>query len=166
MAHRKGSKPLEWVMDVINTTDATVTNGRIALGLKDDEVAEIHAIDSHIQFGNIPDAANDTVRGYKAVSMDPDTIEDPAVGSNNEDQEKFLLHAYAVQQEVGGASTATLVLTDEQRRVYDPPILVGTDIGQVVIGDATISGEFWTRVFFTRRKASQLDLTNVLLKRR
>lgn len=162
----RGKKPLEWKMDTVNTTNATVTNGRIALGLRDDEIAEVHKIDSHIAFANIPDAANDTVVAYKALSMDPDVAEDPSVAANNEDLEKFLLHSYQVQQEIGAAGQSTLRLSDEQTHNYDPPILVGTDIGQVVIGDAAIAAEFWTRVFFTRRKATAAELNQVLLKRR
>lgn len=162
----KSRKPLEWKMDTVNTTNATVTNGRISLGLRDDEIAEIHKIDSHIAFGNIPDAANDTVVGYKALSMDPDVADDPSTAANNEDLEKFLLHSYQVQQEIGAAGTATLKLSDEQTHQYDPPILVGTDVGQVVVGDAAIPAEFWTRIFFTRRKANAQELNQILLKRR
>lgn len=168
MGARKGSRkrPLEWKMDTVNTTDNTVTNGRIALGLRDDEIAEIHKIDSHIAYANIPDAANDSLAAYKALSMDPDVADSPATAANNEDLEKFLLHSYQVQQEVGAAGTATLVLSDEQTHYYDPPVLVGTDVGQVVIGDATIANEFWTRIFFTRRKATAAELNQILLKRR
>ena len=162
----KSSKPLEWKMDTINTTDATVTNGRIALGLKDDEVAEIHEIYSLINIGNVPDAANDIIDAYKIISMDPEVADDPSVAANNEDLEKFGLHSYSVQQEVGAAGTATLVLSNEQISDFDPPILVGTDLGQVVKGDAAVACDFWTRVYFTRRKATARDLNQVLLKRR
>lgn len=162
----KGKKPLEWKMDTINTTDATVTNGRVSLGLRDDEIAEIHKIDSHIAFATIPDVANDVVAAYKALSMDPDVVDDPSVAANNEDLEKFMLHSYQAQQEVGAAGTATLRLSDEQTHTYDPPVLVGTDVGQVVFGDAAIACEFWTRVFFTRRKATAQELNQILLKRR
>ncbi|MEE8599390.1 MAG: hypothetical protein V3S69_07805 [Dehalococcoidales bacterium] len=136
------------------------------LGLRDDEIAEIHKVDSHIGLGNIPDAANDDVNVYKALSMDPDVSEDPSVAANNEDLEKFMLHSYAVQQEIGAAGQSTLRNSDEQVHTYDPPILVGTDIGQVVIGDAAVTCEFWTRVFFTRRKATAQELNQILLKRR
>lgn len=159
-------KPLEWKMDTVNTASATVTNGRIALGLRDDEIAEIHKIDSHIAVANVPDAANDQISLYKALSMDPDVAEDPSVAANNEDLEKFLLHSYQIQQEIGAAGQSTLRNSDEQTHLYDPPILVGTDVGQVVIGDATLACEFWTRIFFTRRKATAAELNQVLLKRR
>lgn len=163
MANRK---PLEWKMDTITTASAAVTNGRIELGLRDDEIAEIHKIDSEISYANIPDAANDTLVASKLVSMDPDVDVSPFVMTNNEDLEIFLHHTHTVQQEVGGASTATLVLSDAQQHYYDPPILVGTDIGQAVVGDAAVGVDFLTRVFFTRRKATAQELNQVLLKRR
>lgn len=158
--------PLEWKMDTINTTDDTVTNGRIALGLRDDQIAEVHKIDSSIMFQNIPDAANDTLIVAKALSMNPNVVDDPLVAANNEDLEKFLIHKFAVQSEIGAAGQSTLKLSDHQIHYFDPPLLVGTDIGQTVIGDATIATEFWTRVFFTRRKANAADLNQVLMKRR
>ena len=164
---RSSKKPLEWQCDIINTTDATLTNGRIELGLKDDEVAEVHRIDSHIGIGNIPDAANDDVACYMMMSMDPDVIADPAVAANHEDLEVFFEHAANWQQEVGAAGTAALnkgPLSKEAN--FNPPILVGTDIGQVVKGDAAIAAEFWTRVYFTRRKATVMELNQILLKRR
>jgi hypothetical protein len=162
----KGKRPLEWKMDTITTANATVTNGRIALGLRDDEIAEIHKIDSEINYANIPDAANDTLTASKALSMDPDVSENPFVMANNEDLEKFLHHTYTVQQEIGAAGQSTLVLSDKEIHQYDPPILVGTDIGQVVIGDAAVGVDFLTRVFFTRRKATAQELNQILLKRR
>lgn len=157
---------MEWKMDAINTANATVTNGRIELGLRDDEIAEIHKIDSHISINNVPDAANDSSDLYKMLSMDPDIDSDPGLEASQEDLEVFMLHAYSIQQEVGAAGTATLVRSNEATHYYSPPILVGTDVGQVVKGDATLAVEFWTRVFFTRRKANAQELNQILLKRR
>lgn len=164
---RSSKKPLEWQIGCINTADATVTNGRIELGLKDDEVAEIHRIDSHIGVGNIPDAANDDVSAYMMLSMDPDIATDPATAANHEDLEVFFEHAQNWQQEVGAAGTAALNKGPLSKAGnFDPPILVGTDVGQVVKGDATIACEFWTRLYFTRRKATVMELNQILLKRR
>lgn len=164
MAAKK--RPLEWKMDTIATASAAITNGRIALGLRDDEIAEIHKIDSTIAYANIPDAANDALFATKALSMDPDTVDNPFVILNNEDLEKFHLHEYHVQQEIGAAGQNALRLSDQKTDYYDPPILVGTDIGAEVIGDATIGVDFLTRVFFTRRKATAPELNQILLKRR
>ena len=163
----RSKKPLEWQFDHINTTDATVTNGRIELGLKDDEVAEVHRVDSHIGTSNIPDAANDDIKAYKMLSMDPDVASDPSVATNHEDLEIFFEHSQSMQQEVGAAGTAALNRGPVSKEAnFDPPILVGTDIGQVVKGDAAIPAEFWTRVYFTRRKANVSELNQILLKRR
>ncbi len=159
-------RPLEWKMDTITTANATPVNGRIQLSLRDDEVAEIHKIDSEISYANIPDAANDTLVASKMVSMDPDVDDSPFVMDNNEDLEVFLHHTHTVQQEIGAAGQSTLVLSNAQQHYYDPPILVGTDVGQSVVGDAAVGVDFLTRVFFTRRKASAQELNQILLKRR
>lgn len=165
---RKGSskRPLEWKMDTITTTDATVTNGRIALGLKDDEIAEIHKIVSAITYANIPDAANDALFATKALSMDPNVAVSPFVMANNEDLEWFLNHPFHCQVEVGAAGTDYFKLSDVMDVNFAEPVLVGTDVGQVVIGDAAVNVDFLTRIYFTRRKATASDLNNVLLKRR
>jgi len=162
----KSKRVLEWKMDTIQTANATVTNGRIELGLRDDQIAEIHKIESHIASGLIEDSGDQLVCGYKAISIDPDVAEDPATGANNEDLEKFAFHSYQVQLQMGAAGTSTLRLNDEVTREYDPPLLVGTDVGQVVKGHASITMDFWTRVFFTRRKATASELNRILLKRR
>lgn len=163
---KRSKKPLEWKMDTITTADATVTNGRIALGLRDDEIAEIHKIVSTITYANIPDAADDALFATKALSMDPDVDGSPYVMANNEDLEWFLHHPFHVQQEVGAAGQTTLKLSDMKDIDFNPPILVGTDVGQIVIGDAAIGVDFLTRIYFTRRKATAAELNQILLKRR
>jgi hypothetical protein len=166
MSKRSYKKPLEWVHGAINTTNDTVTNFRIELGLKDDEVAEIHKIDSSINHGNVPDAANDQLELYEMLSMDPNVIADPSVAVNHEDLEIFFDDSYQTQQEVGGASTATLVNSHNKISDFENPILVGTDIGMVAKGDAAVACEFWTRIYFSRRKANVMELNQILLKRR
>lgn len=162
----KSKRPLEWKMDTIAVADATVTNGRIQLGLRDDEIAEIHKIDSTIAYANIPDAADDILFATKALGMDPDMNDNPLVVANNEDLEKFHLHEYHIQQEIGAAGAMMTRLSDQKTDYYDPPLLVGTDIGSEVIGDPAVGVDFLTRVFFTRRKATAQELNQILLKRR
>ena len=164
--NKKSKKPLEWKMDIISTTTAAVTNGRIELGLRDDEIAEIHKIVSAITYQNIPDAANDVLYATKALSMDPDVNVSPYVMANNEDLEWFLHHPFHVQLEQGAAGVSTLKLSEIKDFDFAIPILVGTDIGQVVIGDAAIPVDFITRVYFTRRRANAQELNQILLKRR
>lgn len=159
-------KPLEWQFGYVATVNATVTNYRISLGLKDDQVAEVHKVDSSITWGNFPDAANDDIDGHLALSMDPDVIDSPAVAANHLDLEWFYRHNYDLQQEIGAAGQTTIVNSNWKISDFDPPVLVGTDIGLVVIGDAAIACAFWARVYFTRRKANISELNQVLLKRR
>lgn len=166
MAKRSYKKPLEWQFQSILTIDATVTNARVELGLKDDEVAEVHKVETMISFSNIPDAANDEVDAYMALSMDPDVDNSPALAANHEDLEWFYFDQSNIQLEMGAASTTILEKARKKVDNFDPPVLVGTDVGMVVIGDADIGCAFWVRVFFSRRKASVMELNQVLLKRR
>lgn len=160
--------PLEWKTDFVNTTDATVTRGEIDLDLLPDEIAEIHRIDSSIFIGNIPDAANDDIDARKMLSMDPDADDDPTVNANLEDLEVFFHHGYEVQQEVGAAGSVALRNSDSKQLELPEkyPILVGTNIAQVVKGDADVACEFITTVYFKRRKANATELNQILLKRR
>lgn len=164
MANNK--KPLEWQFQSITTVDATITNARIELGLKDDEVAEIHKIETIIVHANIPDAANDNVEGFLALSMDPDVDNSPAAAGSHEDLEWFYFDRSTIQIEVGAAGATVIERAHKKVDNYDPPVLVGTDVGMVVLGDVDILCEFWVRIFFTRRKANVMELNQVLLKRR
>lgn len=162
MSKRNG-KPLEWIEQTINTTDATVTNARIELGLRDDEVAELHKIDDSIQ-ADVNMAAGDTVYNDMMLSMDPDVIADPSVAINHEDLEVFLESNLTLKNQ--GSATAAIKLNQEKSRDFHIPILVGTDVGMVVKGDANYSTTWRVRLFFTRRKANVMELNQILLKRR
>lgn len=168
MARKSYSKkPLEWTNGFVNTTDATVTNYRIELGLKDDEVAEVHKIDSRIAAGNIASAAADDVDMHMMMGMDPDVVADPALAANHDDLEIFFEDSLEIQTDgTVGAGLAAFKSNSHKVSDFDPPVLVGTDIGMVVHGDATVLGEFWARVYFTRRKANVMELNQILLKRR
>jgi len=162
----RGRKPVEWVLGRVNTIDGTVENYRLSLGLKDDEVAEIHKVDMQIDTANVPDAANDTLILDQMLSMDPDVIADPAVAANHDDLEIFAEQNYTFQQEIGAAGQTTLILSDNKISDFKMPVLVGTDVGMVVHGDADIACQFKARLYFTRRKANVMELNQVLLKRR
>lgn len=170
MARRRVGRnyPLEWKTDTVNTASAAVTNGEFDLDLLPDEIAEIYIIDTSISFANIPDAANDDVEGRMYLSMDPDADDTPATDANLEDLEVFYTHNYHVQQEIGAAGQSTLVLSDHKTLQFPEksPILIGTNFAQVVMGDAAVAVDFHTTVYFKRRKASGVDLANILLKRR
>jgi len=164
---RSSNKPLEWKFGYINTTDATVTNFRIVLGLKDDEVAEIHKVMSAIiPAGFAAGGADDTALASMALSMDPDVIADPAAAANQEDLEWFYMHFNDQQIELTTDGAFWALLSNEKNVDFDPPVLVGTDVGMVVHNDADINCMTWVRLYFTRRKANVMELNQVLLKRR
>lgn len=159
-------KPLEWVYNSIHTTDATVTNVRFELGLKDDEVAEVHKIMSGISPAEFAAGGADLAEMCNlALSMDPDVIADPAVEANHEDLEWFYAHMFDMQIELTTEGAYAFKNNDEKSEDFDPPILVGTDIGMVVKNDTKVCDSY-ARIFFTRRKANVMELNQVLLKRR
>lgn len=167
MSKRSSKKPLEWQFGFVNAADATVTNYRIELGLKDDEVAEIHKIDSMVDIANIPDAANDDIAAYSMLSMDPDVDADPALAASHDDLEIFFEHQENMQQEIGAAGQSALNRGPSHKvSDFEEPVLVGTDVGMVVHGDADVAVNFWVRLYFTRRKANVMELNQILLKRR
>lgn len=159
-------KPLEWKFNSISTTDGTVTNARIELGLKDDEVAEIHKVMTEISpAGFAAGGADLTEYCNLALSMDPDVIADPSVLANQEDLEWFYTHNFSQQIELTTSGAWYAKLNDQKEQDFDPPVLVGTDVGLVVGGDSKVC-DFLCRIFFTRRKANVMELNQVLLKRR
>lgn len=167
MAKKNYKKPVEWVFGRVKTTDGTITNYRIELGLKDDEVAEIHKIDSRVSIGLIDSAAADDVNVDMMMGMDPDVIADPGVDTNHDDMEIFFENSLGVQTDGAVAAGLAAFVSDRQKvSDFDPPLLVGTDLGMVVHGDTTVDAEFWARVYFTRRKANVMELNQILLKRR
>jgi len=160
-------KVLEWKFESINTANATVTNARIALDLANNELAEIHKVMSSIQPGGFAaGGADDIIAMTMALSTDPNVINDPAVAANNDDAEWFYLHRHQLQAELTTEGASQHKHNDEKSVDFNPPILVGTDVGLVVHNDATITCDSWVRVFFTRRKATANELTQILLKRR
>lgn len=169
MAKRSYKKPLEYVFVSVETSDDTVTNARAELGLKDDEVAEIHKIDGQIMVSTLVDAANNKVTASMMLSMDPDIDEDPSDSENHDDLEVFYEHQLDLQQEVGAAGTAALKTSESKVSDFRVPVLVGTDVGVVVgteYSGAAVGCYFWTRLYFTRRKANVMELNQILLKRR
>lgn len=163
----KKEKPLEWKFGFINTIDGTVTNFRIVLGLKDDEVAEIHKVMSNIgPAGFAAGGADDFIEQVMVLSMDPDVLADPAVAVNHEDLEWFYLHKHTVQEELETTGKTAHKHDDSQSEDFDPPILVGTDVGMAVHNDTSLACDSWVRIYFTRRKANVMELNQVLLKRR
>jgi len=164
----RSSIPLEWKSDIVTTSDATVTRGEIDLDLLPDEIAEIWLVDSTIEIANIPDAANDDINVVTYMSMDPDAIGNPATVATIEDLETFFYHSYHLQQEIGAAGAVALRNSDNKILALPEkfPILVGTNMAHVVLGDAAIAVSFVKTVYFKRKRANALELNQILLKRR
>lgn len=165
MTKSSSKKPLEWVFGYVDTADDTVTNRRIELGLKDDEVAEIHKVDASIDCGLV-DGADDDVDCNMMLSMDPDVDADPAVTDNHDDLEIFFDMKHHLDRDLTTEGQSQGNLVTQKMSDFKIPVIVGTDVGMVVHGDATETGYFWVRLYFTRRRASVMDLNQVLLKRR
>ncbi len=172
MPPRRGKSrnfPLEWKTDVISVTDNTAVNGEFDLDLLPDEIAEIFGISSHMENVNVPDAANIIADLYMYLSMDPDANDTPSTLTNLEDLEVFFSHQHAVQLEIGAAGASSLVLgsTKEMWLPESYPILIGTNFAQMVVaGNTAVDAFFVTTVYFKRRRATQSDLNQILLKRR
>jgi hypothetical protein len=163
----KNKPVLEWKFAHVTTANATPVNKRIALGLRDDEVAEVHKIISHIAPDEMPaGGVDDVLVLMQAFSVDPNVIVNPLDGDNQADLEWFLTHRHETQIELTTEGAWFAKLEDTQDVNFRPPVLVGTDIGMVVVGDAALAVQFWVRVYFTRRKATVAELNAILLKRR
>lgn len=171
MAKRRSKrKPLEWraTARLITATEADAVNSTIELGLRDDEVAEIHKIEIDVEL--VPATTTTALRADWCLSMDPDIDDSPTAVATNEDLEVFHKSSFI------GAFLQAVADVDELVREdyhldehYDPPVLVGTDVGlssRFTFTTANGSGAIIVRIFFTRRKASVEELNQVLLKRR
>jgi len=163
---------LEWVANNPGTFAGGATTeeetDRLELGLRDDEIAEIHKIVLDINLVEDFDAAK-TVALYAWISMDPDS----AYGVNiNRDLETIVSTQYSKTAEGILAGTETVIDNEKTLNYdFDPPVLVGTDLGMGLYGLASVGNldagsTAFFRVFFTRRKATAAELNRILLKRR
>lgn len=163
-------KPLEWVGfgRVVIATDANPVNTRVELGLKDDEVAEIHKVEIESELLLV--ATTTGARVDLCLSMDPDIDDAPRSVSTTEDLETFHSHTH-IKNPIQAIADVDTIYPGEKtlERTYKPPVLVGTDVGLVsqftwLTADGT--GALLGRLYFTRRKANVSELNQVLLKRR
>lgn len=173
MAKRVTSKKvLEWVSERVSAA-AGATNVRqvIALNLDDDELAEIHRIESEIEVVRSA-LVDDNVDAQLMLSMDPSAsiASDPYDEVQYEDLETVYNHRFI--QEVTVDDTAAsidqnLISGGEKSvdfNVY--PILLATNPSVVVSPDADLTTTFHIRLWFTRRRAVGNELARTLLKRR
>lgn len=170
MAARKSSKLLEWSgkSRAISATDASPVNEKINLALRDDEVAEIHKIEAYMEL--TLDGGSTGARLDYAMSIDPDVNDSPTADNTWEDLEVF--HADSLVKSVLQliADIDQVDRDDKYKDMnYDPPLLVGTDIGissKATWITADGSAGLKIKVYFTRRKATVSELNQILLKRR
>ena len=141
---------------------------RLELGLRDDEIAEIHKIIVGSQIREAFPAAT-TVDLAHWLSMDPNSAYSVTL---LEDLETILMFTRSIYSK-GILVGVEDVRTQDEERIYDfeNPLLGGTDLGIGIRGitdagtlEVGTTAQF--RVFFTRRKASAAELNQILLKRR
>ena len=142
---------------------------RLGLGLRDDEIAEIHKIVVGTQLVEDFDAAK-IVTISSFVSMDPDAVYSAETTLNDLETIVFKTRG---SRAVGIHAGTQFIQKEDDQDIYDfePPVLVGTDLGigfhiAATIGNVDAGSSMQVRVFFTRRKASAQELNQILLKRR
>lgn len=168
MVRKSYKKPMEWVYKAeVNALD-TVVNTRIELGLRDDEVAEILAIQGSIELLALAEGADLERQVNMLLSMDPDSTNDPSNVVDLEDLEVF--YNTLNKNNVLSAAAGDFFYEDRTRVSFDytfpQPVLIGTDIGMATISNTTDSHLVEVRIYFTRRKANVMELNQILLKRR
>lgn len=188
MASRRSGRsnmPLEWVAKVLQCTDVltpAVVNDTLDFDLLQDEVAEILKIDSQliVSFDSFADLADEGPINMDAgLSMDPSTspsvaqLQATADSTYFEDLETYFTHKHRIALITNDTATAidqNFPLSDRKVEEYwNKPILVGTNSGMSLVGDVpTTAGDVWwfLKVYFKRRKASVMELNQILLKRR
>lgn len=168
MKARSYKKPMEWVYKMDTNALNTVVTTRIELGLKDDEVAEILSIQGSIEVPPLPEGANLERTVDMALSMDPDSVSDPADGDDMEDMEVF--YNTFNRNELYSAAAGDFLYEADVRKdfayTFPQPVLVGTDVGMTTHSDVAAAHVVEVRLYFTRRKANVAELNQILLKRR
>lgn len=173
MGYKRSSKrPLEWVAGspgvLVGGGGTEEKQARLSLGLRDDEVAEIHKIIVITQLREDFDAGK-TVCLITWISMDPDTKYDTNLMI---DLETIIFDTRCDRSKGIHAGVEEITHEDQQDQYdFNPPVLVGTDLGlglyvSTAVGVLDAGSTAQIRVFFTRRKANVAELNQILLKRR
>lgn len=161
-------KPMEWVYAMDSNSLATVVTTRIELGLKDDEVAEILAIQGSIELPPLVESSDLLRTVDLLLSMDPDTTNDPTNGDSLKDLEVF--YNTFNKNQTYSANATDFFYQNLIRRAFEftfpQPVLVGTDVGMATKCNAAAAHITEVRLYFTRRKANVMELNQILLKRR
>ena len=180
MAKRRsagGQIPLEWIGAVGTLTDAA-TNVLLALDLNldDDEMAEILTIDSdiHLELDADTVAEEETLEGNLALVMDPSyaVTNNPYSETVYEDLETFFNHGFGLDTgSISAASQFVFANHNNKQARFEPGfgIMLANNPAALVSCPAitgTSTAAFHIRVYFKRRKATDMQLARTLLKRR
>lgn len=171
MAKRVSNKKvLEWVSEQVEVAAGTAsTRAVISLNLDDDEVAEIHAIETEIAIQTAELGADDEIDAQCMISMDPSvsTAADPYKETQYEDLETVHSHRENFVSNITTSGMAAIFTNRSKVMYFDAyPVLLATNPSFLCIGDAGIGIDYNARIWFTRRKAVGNELARTLLKRR
>jgi len=177
MARRRNSKTvLEWVSVVnLSVADSTRERELIDLVLDDDEIAEIWAIDNIITIDGFTSIANSVVGANCTISMDPSAGTAASFISENfyEDLETIFTHREEIVIEFAEATETGVwqakMAFNKQQYFHNFPVVVANNLSQLVsnIGVAEAPAcDYMTRIYFTRKRATDMELARTLLKRR
>lgn len=170
MVSRSSKKFLEWSGRArsIIASDASPVNTKINLGLRDDEVAEVHKIVITTTLGIA--ATTGLAQLDFILSMDPDCKDDPNGITSYEDMEVFLSEHRIRDPKQLVADIDELIDDDKTYDLnFSPPLLLGTNIGMSSVADWMVAdgtASIRVKVYYTRRKANIAELNQILLKRR
>ena len=167
-----GKKVLEWVAGspgvLAGGAGEEEETARLELGLRDDEVAEIHKVIIGSQLREDFDAGKFITMALW-LSMDPNSVYAATIMKDLETILWSIRSVYGKGILVG----VECVITEDKESVYtfEEPVLVGTDLGlgmncMASVGNLDAGSTAQFRVFFTRRKATVMELNQILLKRR
>jgi len=163
-------KVLEWVSEQVNlSAGSDVERAVISLNLDDDEIAEIHKIESEIEF-TLPDTLVDgTFVGELMLSMDPSASNaaSPYSEVQYEDLETVYNHKYIldVHEATAVGQTVTVQNSCKEMSFDTYPVLLATN-PSFLTQETGVATEYNIRIWFTRRKAVGNELARTLLKRR
>lgn len=179
MAKRRASSfartkmPLESAMGrASGATSGTSYGDEIDLDLLQDEVAEIWKIDAEIALGGPSPDVEENEIASAILSLNPDVPLATSPETLAEDLETFFYHSFERATSIIAAPTNTIrsvqVANHKMSDFNIKPLLVGTNIGMNARFISTTANALtWTvRVYFTRRKATVMELNQILLKRR
>lgn len=157
MGRRPITKTLESVTKRIGVNGENLVQAEMRLGLADDELAQLCQIDIDYKPDNTEVADGNSAI---AISLDPDSNLDP-LGDDVEDLE------FIAGTNISGQD-AEIVGIIGKTLTFDERINIGTNLGLTTCTDSAnrLNGIFTVTAWFIRKKASDVELAKILLKRR